>query len=175
MLYEVITACISCQVGCPMSCEFCATGSLGFRRNLTFEEITDQVLFWRQYVRENFSAKNPQLKFNIVYMGMGEPFANWENVQKSLKILLDENLFDFASRSISVSTVGISDGILDLAQKFPQVNLAWSLVITSYSIHYTKLYEQKTGAWVPIGNPDELQKSAQILEKMKNLCKEKKS
>ncbi len=161
---DLWSACISCQVGCPMSCEFCATGSLGFRRNLTFEEITDQVLFWRQYVRENFSAKNPQLKFNIVYMGMGEPFANWENVQKSLKILLDENLFDFASRSISVSTVGISDGILDLAQKFPQVNLAWSL-------HFAD--DEKRSKYMPANRSENLEKMRETWRKYFSLTRRK--
>lgn len=112
------SSCISSQVGCALGCKFCATGQIGFIRNLTAEEISSQILFWKQYLKD---VKN------IVYMGMGEPFLNWENVRESLKILIDKNLFGFGSRSISVSTVGIPEGIENLANEFPQVNLAISL------------------------------------------------
>jgi 23S rRNA (adenine(2503)-C(2))-methyltransferase len=121
---ETWSACVSSQVGCPMGCGFCATGKSGFKRNLTAEEITDQVLFWRQYLRKN---RMKGLFSNIVYMGMGEPFLNWEEVEKSLKDLIDPKLFGFGSRSISVSTAGIPEGINNLAKIFPQVNLAISL------------------------------------------------
>jgi 23S rRNA (adenine(2503)-C(2))-methyltransferase len=138
------SVCISSQVGCPLNCGFCATGHGGFQRNLTAEEITDQVLFWKQYLQKNsnlFKNYQPQagppraekLKIknynvnNIVYMGMGEPFLNWEEVKKSLKDLIDKNLFAFGSRSISVSTAGIPEGIKKLAEEFPQINLAISL------------------------------------------------
>ncbi|MFA4818050.1 MAG: 23S rRNA (adenine(2503)-C(2))-methyltransferase RlmN [Parcubacteria group bacterium] len=136
----VWSVCISCQVGCPMNCRFCATGRGGFARNLTAEEITDQILFWRQYLKKNSKIENCKparpaggLKIenydinNIVYMGMGEPFLNWENVRESLKNLINKNLFGLGSRSISVSTAGIPEGIEKLAQEFPQVNLAISL------------------------------------------------
>jgi 23S rRNA (adenine(2503)-C(2))-methyltransferase len=116
------SACISSQVGCPLQCRFCATGRKGFKRNLTAEEIIDQILFWKQYLKSGGSSLN-----NIVYMGMGEPFLNWENIKKSLKDLTIKGLFGFGSRSISVSTAGIPEGILKLAENFPQVNLAISL------------------------------------------------
>ncbi len=117
------TVCISSQVGCPLGCEFCATGKGGFKRNLTSEEITDQILFWRQYLnRKKFPALS-----NIVYMGMGEPMLNWENVKKSVEDLIDIKLFNFGSRSISISTVGIKGGIEKFLAEFPQVNLAISL------------------------------------------------
>lgn len=116
------SACISCQVGCQMGCKFCATGKMGFKRDLTAEEITDQILFWRQYLK----TKNQKLS-NIVFMGMGEPFANWENVKESLKNLIDPKLFGIGARNISVSTSGVPDGIEKLAEEFPQVNLALSL------------------------------------------------
>jgi len=117
------SACISSQAGCELGCGFCATGKAGFKRNLSAEEITDQVLFWRQYLKKLQMG----LKFTVVYMGMGEPFLNWENVEKSILDLIDPQLFGFGSRSISVSTVGIPEGIEKMAEKFPQINLAISL------------------------------------------------
>lgn len=114
------TVCISSQVGCPLGCAFCATGKGGLKRNLTAEEITDQILFWKQYLKtQNLS--------NIVYMGMGEPMLNWENVKKSVEDLINPKLFNFGSRSISISTVGVKGGIKKFLTKFPQVNLAISL------------------------------------------------
>ncbi len=118
------SACISSQAGCAMACSFCATGTAGFKRNLTSEEISDQVLFWRQY-RKKYEMKGTFS--NIVYMGMGEPFANWPQVSKSIKELIDPDCFGFGSRGISVSTSGLPAGIVKLAQEFPQVNLALSL------------------------------------------------
>lgn len=144
------SACVSSQVGCPMNCLFCATGKGGFKRNLTAEEITGQILFWKQYLKSNMpKAANYKLN-NIVFMGMGEPFLNWENVRDGLKILIDKDSprtnfssiksvnahtgvklvrgkFGFSSRSISVSTCGIPEGIKKLAKEFPQINLAISL------------------------------------------------
>ena len=118
------TACLSCQVGCPIGCVFCATGQGGFKRNLTGEEINDQIIFWQNYIKVNF----PDDKLDsIVYMGMGEPFLNWDNVKESIKELTDPNLFGFGDRNISVSTIGIIDGFKKLAKDFPQVNLAVSL------------------------------------------------
>ncbi len=118
------SACISSQAGCAMACTFCATGTAGFKRNLTSEEISDQVLFWRQYRKEH---KIQGTFSNIVYMGMGEPFANWPQVSGSIKDFIDPGLFGFGSRGISVSTSGLPAGILNLAKEFPQVNLALSL------------------------------------------------
>lgn len=119
------TVCLSSQVGCQMGCKFCATGQNGFHRNLTFEEITDQILFWKNYIQEN----NLPGKFsNVVFMGMGEPFSNWENVKKSIEILTSEKLYNLRTRGISISTSGIVPGIKNLANTFPQVNLAVSLI-----------------------------------------------
>jgi 23S rRNA (adenine(2503)-C(2))-methyltransferase len=118
------SACVSSQAGCPMNCAFCATGAGGFRRNLTAEEITDQILFWKQYMcLHKISGKIS----SVVYMGMGEPFLNWESVRASLKDLTDKKLFGFGARSISISTVGILGGINKLAADFPQINMAISL------------------------------------------------
>ena len=119
------TACISSQVGCAMACAFCATGNMGFKRNLSYEEIIDQVLFWKQYLVKNKPEDNLS---NIVYMGMGEPFMNWDEVSKSIHKLLDESLFNFSARHISVSTSGLADKIKRFAKEFPQLNLAVSLI-----------------------------------------------
>ncbi len=117
---NIWTACISSQVGCPLGCAFCATGKGGFKRDLTAEEITDQILFWKNYLKNSTIS-------NIVYMGMGEPMLNWEEVKKSLEDLTDPKLFSIGSRSISVSTVGVKGGIEKFLEEFPQVNLAISL------------------------------------------------
>jgi 23S rRNA (adenine(2503)-C(2))-methyltransferase len=120
---NVWSACISSQVGCALGCKFCATGKLGLIRNLTAEEITDQVLFWVQYLKSN----NKEKLSTVVYMGMGEPFLNWKEVSESLRNIIDEKIFAFSSRSISVSTSGIPESMEKLAEEFPQVNLALSL------------------------------------------------
>ena len=117
------TTCISSQVGCALGCTFCATGLMGFIRNLTEEEITDQVLFWRQRIR----ASGGEPLSNVVYMGMGEPFLNLDNVLASLRTLTDPGRFGLGARHLSVSTAGIAPGIERLGREFPQVNLALSL------------------------------------------------
>lgn len=118
------SACISCQVGCAVNCSFCATGKLGFKRNLTAEEITDQVLFWKNYLKKNNIPGNFT---NIVYMGMGEPFLNLKEVEKSLEQILGSEFYDFSTRKVSVSTSGIIDKLEEFSEKFPQINLAISL------------------------------------------------
>jgi len=118
------TACISCQVGCAMGCGFCATGLMGLSRDLAPEEITDQVLFWRQYMRREGLEGGLD---NVVYMGMGEPFACYETVSESLRALMDQRLFGIGARHISVSTAGIAPKIERFGRDFPQVNLALSL------------------------------------------------
>lgn len=121
---DVWSACISSQAGCALGCLFCATGKGGFKRNLTTDEITSQILFWRQYLKNNKIEGNFS---NIVYMGMGEPFLNWENVKKSIQELTDPELFAFRNRGIAVSTAGVADKIGEFMETFPQANLAISL------------------------------------------------
>lgn len=118
------TACISSQAGCAVGCAFCATGLMGLTRSLTPEEISDQVLFWRQYMKR--MGLDGRLD-NVVYMGMGEPFACYEQVAASLKTLIDQKLFGIGARHISVSTSGVVPRIEDFGRDFPQVNLAVSL------------------------------------------------
>ncbi len=116
------TVCVSSQVGCSLSCSFCATGKLGFKRNLEVFEITEQVLFFARYL------KNQKEKVtNVVFMGMGEPFLNYENVLGAIRILNDKEGFNIGARHISISTVGIVEGIEKLAREGLEVNLAISL------------------------------------------------
>lgn len=117
-----LTACISSQVGCPLNCAFCATGKMGFKRNLTIEEIVDQILYWN-------SKLYPKYIGRIVFMGMGEPFLNWDNLIAALKII-KENL-GFGSRKISISTAGIVPKIYEFADLNTEINLAISLHATN--------------------------------------------
>lgn len=118
------TVCLSTQVGCAVGCTFCATGLMGLKRSLNAEEITDQVLFWKRFlVREALGGRVD----NVVYMGMGEPFAAYESVTESLKTLMDQRQFAIGARHISVSTAGLAPKIERFAEDFPQVNLALSL------------------------------------------------
>lgn len=120
------SACISSQAGCALGCRFCATGASGFNRNLESEEIVGQILFWKQYIRNNNLENSLR---NIVFMGMGEPFMNYPEVKKSIQALLDPEVFNFGVRHLSLSTSGITEGIKNLARDFPQMNLAISIIV----------------------------------------------
>ena len=117
------TVCVSSQVGCPMGCGFCATGASGFKRNLTAEEIVEQVLFFARYLKKHGGKKVT----NVVYMGMGEPFLNYDNVLDSIRMLNDKDGLNIGARKISISTIGVTQGIKKLAQENLQANLAISL------------------------------------------------
>lgn len=119
---ERATVCLSSQVGCPVGCVFCATGAMGFRRNLTAAEIVDQVRAAAVLAREQGLRVS-----NLVYMGMGEPLLNLQAVLDSIRIVTDPLGMGLAHRAVSVSTVGIPSGIRRLARAEPQVNLALSL------------------------------------------------
>lgn len=116
------TVCISTQSGCAMGCKFCATGKMGFKRNLTSGEIIEQVVFFQRLLK-----KQQKRITNLVFMGMGEPFMNFENLMKSLKIIINPEGLHIGARHITISTIGIIPKILDFASHFPQVNLAVSL------------------------------------------------
>jgi len=116
------TVCISTQVGCAMGCKFCATGQSGFTRDLAAGEIVDQVLTSARLLQ----SESEHLS-NVVFMGMGEPFANYEATLESIRILNDPRGFGLGARSFTVSTVGIIPGIRRLSQENLQVNLAVSL------------------------------------------------
>lgn len=118
------SVCVSSQVGCPLHCSFCSTGKMGFRRDLTDEEIADQVLMWYQYVRKE---KLGERISSVVFMGMGEPLLNYLNVVKAAQTLSNPDYLNIGARHISVSTAGIADKLHKLAVDLPQANLAVSL------------------------------------------------
>ncbi len=114
--------CISSQVGCASNCTFCATGKMGVSLNLLAAEILDQIVQADQLLRTEGRQGR-----NIVLMGMGEPFHNEANLYRVLRALLAPELFHHTPRRVMVSTVGIPEGMVRCAQRFPQVNLALSL------------------------------------------------
>jgi 23S rRNA (adenine2503-C2)-methyltransferase len=118
------TVCVSSQVGCAMKCSFCATGTMGFSRNLSCDEIIDQYRFWKLFLRENTIEGEIT---NIVYMGMGEPLANYEEVRSSLQIFLE--YAEIGLTRITVSTVGMLPALNRLLEDplWPSVRLAVSL------------------------------------------------
>lgn len=118
------SVCVSSQVGCPLRCSFCSTGKMGFKRDLTQEEITDQVLMWYQYVHKE---KLGERISGVVFMGMGEPLLNYLNVVKAAQDLSNPDYLNIGARHISVSTSGIADKLHKLAVDLPQANLAISL------------------------------------------------
>jgi 23S rRNA (adenine2503-C2)-methyltransferase len=114
------TLCVSTQVGCPLACAFCATGALGFRRNLATAEILDQVLHMRALLEPGRQLTN------VVFMGMGEPLLNLPAVIEAVRVLLHPKAFAFAPRRVTVSTAGLVPKIPELLEAVP-VNLAVSL------------------------------------------------
>jgi len=118
------TVCVSSQVGCPLDCAFCATGQLGFRRNLSAAEIIEQVVFWSRYLKKEGTGGKID---NIVFMGMGEPFLNYPEFIKAAKFINNPETIGLGSRRLSVSTAGITEGIKKLAGEKLQINLAISL------------------------------------------------
>ncbi len=118
------SVCVSSQVGCALRCSFCSTGKMGFKRDLTAQEITDQVLFWYQYLRRE---KLGERIASVVFMGMGEPLLNYVNVVKAAQELSSPNHLNIGARHISISTSGIADKLHKLALDLPQANLAISL------------------------------------------------
>jgi 23S rRNA (adenine2503-C2)-methyltransferase len=119
---ERTTVCISSQAGCAFACAFCSTGQAGFTRNLDAVEIFDQARF---FARE-LAARGKRIT-NIVFMGMGEPFHNYENVMNAVALLHDPHGLGIGHRHITISTVGLVDKIDRFADEGLQVNLAISL------------------------------------------------
>jgi 23S rRNA (adenine2503-C2)-methyltransferase len=125
---ERLTLCVSTQVGCGFGCAFCFTGTMGLERNLSAGEIVAQVMVARAGLAAGLRLTH------IVYMGMGEPLANYTATVKSLRLLTDPRAFGFSPRRITVSTVGLVGGIERLARENLRVNLAISLHATSNEI-----------------------------------------
>ncbi|MHA2609343.1 MAG: 23S rRNA (adenine(2503)-C(2))-methyltransferase RlmN [bacterium JZ-2024 1] len=119
--------CISTQVGCPVGCPFCATGRMGFYRNLTVGEIVEQY----RLIARHFSQGTIQ---RLVFFGMGEPFLNYPRIRKAWAILMDDAGANFSRRKITVSTVGIRPFLEQWMKEGPEVNLAISLHTTSQNV-----------------------------------------
>lgn len=119
------TLCISSQVGCAMGCTFCATGQFGFDRHLDAGEIVAQVAFANAFLSETPLPHSPPRVTNVVFMGMGEPLANYDNTREAIRRMIDE--MGMSARSITVSTVGFVPGMRKLADEPWPLNLAVSL------------------------------------------------
>ena len=136
------TACVSSQVGCPVGCSFCASGLNGVKGNLTAGQIVEQVYALNRLMGSGFGVQgsgsnlspnpeprtlNPSRITNIVFMGMGEPMANYANVMKAIRILHDPQCLDIGGRRITISTVGVPAKMRELAREELPLNLAISL------------------------------------------------
>jgi 23S rRNA (adenine2503-C2)-methyltransferase len=119
-----LTACLSTQAGCPLGCVFCATGQMGFARNLTVAEIVGQALLARQIARPHAPG---QRLTNAVFMGMGEPLLNYDAVMTALDILRDASGLAIGGKQVTLSTVGVIPGIVRLADERGACSLAVSL------------------------------------------------
>jgi 23S rRNA (adenine2503-C2)-methyltransferase len=118
-----VSVCVSSQVGCAIGCPFCATGRQGFERDLAPDEIIDQVLFFARYLRDNGGERLT----NIVFMGMGEPLANYDSLMPAIRALNSPDGFGLGARSMTVSTAGLVPQIARLGREKLQVGLAVSL------------------------------------------------
>lgn len=117
-----LTLCISSQVGCLLGCEFCRTAQMGFVRDLTPSEMIDQVIYVKRYAEDRGSKLT-----NLVFMGMGEPLNNYENVRQAITVIKDESGIGMARRRITISTAGIVPGIRRMTEDDLGVKLAVSL------------------------------------------------
>ncbi|MBC8106040.1 MAG: 23S rRNA (adenine(2503)-C(2))-methyltransferase RlmN [Anaerolineae bacterium] len=129
------TACVSSQVGCPVGCKFCASGIGGVKGNLTAGQIVEQIIRLNQVMKPNDTGKPnapgrasdaPRIT-NVVFMGMGEPLANYANVLSAIRILHDPNCLNLGARRMTISTVGVPPKIRELAREDLPLNLAISL------------------------------------------------
>lgn len=146
-----ITICVSSQIGCPIGCKFCNTGTQGFSRNLTSSEIISQIIFWIERQKEKNSAPIT----NIVFMGMGEPLLNAKNLFMALEILSNEKTYNFSRNKITVSTSGIVENDLLEMAKFG-VKLAISLHAPN---------DQKRSLLMPINNKYKIREILNIAKK----------
>ena len=142
------TICVSSQIGCKMGCKFCASTGINFIRNLTAGEIVEQIVAVEQDIGEKIS--------NIVFMGIGEPLDNYENVMKAIKILNNQKGLNIGARHISLSTSGIVPKIYDLANENLQCTL-------SISLHATN--NEKRSSMMPVNN-------AYPIEELIKACRE---
>jgi len=114
--------CVSTQAGCPMACAFCATGEMGLVRNLTAGEIVDQIRHW-----QNELAQRGERVSHVVYMGMGEPFNNYDATLASVRALIDPEAFGISPRRLTISTCGVVPGIDALGGEGLPINRKWGV------------------------------------------------
>ena len=148
---ERMTACVSSQVGCSLTCKFCATGYMERKRNLNPDEIYDQVVLLDQQSKANYN----QPLTNIVYMGMGEPLLNYANVLKSIERITAKDGLNMAARRITVSTAGIAKMIKKLGDDQVKFNLALSLHAAN---------DKKRNEIMPINEQNSLKALAEALK-----------
>ncbi len=148
---ERMTACVSSQVGCSLTCKFCATGYMERKRNLNPDEIYDQVVLIDQQARENYGIPLS----NIVYMGMGEPLLNYKNVIDSVEKITSEEGLNMAAKRITVSTAGIAKMIKKLGDDQVKFNLALSLHAAN---------DEKRNTIMPINEQNSLKALAEALK-----------
>ncbi len=148
---ERMTACVSSQVGCSLTCKFCATGYMDRKRNLNADEIYDQVVLIDRQARENYGIPLS----NIVYMGMGEPLLNYKNVLDSIEKLTSEEGLNMAAKRITVSTAGIAKMIKKLGDDNVKFNLALSLHAAN---------DEKRNTIMPINEQNSLKALAEALK-----------
>lgn len=120
---KAFSACLSSQIGCKLSCSFCATAQMGYKRDLTASEILTQFIEIQNHTQIRFKNKLSRL----VFMGMGEPLLNFDNVSKALGVLTSKEQFAFPAGHVTVSTAGIAPKIVELAKVHPGIQLAVSL------------------------------------------------
>ena len=110
------TICVSSQVGCPLSCSFCHTGTMKFSRNLSTSEILGQVMYVKNFLKDWSSKSNKKKITNIVFMGMGEPLLNYDNVIKAINVLTDQKGLAFSKRKVTLSTSGVAPKIINFKE-----------------------------------------------------------
>ncbi|MCK9224255.1 MAG: 23S rRNA (adenine(2503)-C(2))-methyltransferase RlmN [Candidatus Muirbacterium halophilum] len=143
------TLCVSSQIGCPLNCSFCVTGSTGYKRNLRAGEIIEQIL------HSNILGYFPT---NIVFMGMGEPLLNLDNLTNSLKTIFSKDGLEYSLRKVTVSTSGLCDEMLELEKKFDYISWAISLHAPNNEIR---------NQIMPINKKYPLEKLVDVLKKLK--------
>lgn len=146
-----MTACVSSQVGCSLTCKFCATGYMERKRNLNPDEIYDQVVLIDKQARENYGIPLS----NIVYMGMGEPLLNYKNVMDSIERITAEDGLNMSAKRITVSTAGIAKMIKKLGDDEVKFNLALSLHAAN---------DEKRNTIMPINEQNSLKALAEALK-----------
>jgi 23S rRNA (adenine2503-C2)-methyltransferase len=125
-----ITLCISSQVWCPVNCLFCVTGKLGFSRNLSWDEMISQILYANNYLKKKFGKKDDGTLHavrNIVFMGMGEPLLNYDEVKHAIQVMLQQDRLSLSKRHITISTAWVIPGIKKMIKDVIDVKLAISL------------------------------------------------